>query len=666
MDISKFKQKFLGEAAELLDKLEKALFELEKAPDNKDSINDVFRVMHTLKGVAGMFGFDAVAEITHELEYIYDLLREGKFKVDSLIIDLTLNTGDHIRCLLDDNKCCTAEVKENHKILLEAIKGVISNGSGKGIKQKMQLERKSKKESSKATYNILFFPSENLIKRSVNLVYVFHDLFELGEYKIDRPDTGSDHWSIFLVTDRKLDEIEEALMFVLDECKIKKIADFNIFNQAELVSREKEIEESFESIQKERESQPVVRQFNESQLLPTTDIKGASQGSSRISVDSVKLDRLMYLVSELITANSQLLLSTQENIYNPIKQYVEKIDNLSKQFRNNALDIRLVPVNDLVIRFQRLVRSLSKQLGKEVDLVTTGTETELDKNTIDKLSEPLMHIIRNSLDHGIETPEIRQSKGKPAIGVIRLSAYHSGNYIFLEIEDDGSGIDIEKIRLKAVERGIISSDEVLTEKKAYEIIFLPGFSTAQSLTEVSGRGVGMDVVRNRIAELRGTVEVTSQVDVGTRFTIKLQQSIAILDSMLVRTANMSCLVPVEDIEICIQLRSQFLEERAYTHTIPLGKDLIPYVSLREVFNLGTDYPEKIRAVVINKNTHRFAIVVDQIIGEHQAVVKSLGKVFAQNKYTSGMSILGDGNLALILDILQLVQYIDSIEYKKIS
>ncbi len=347
-------------------------------------------------------------------------------------------------------------------------------------------------------------------------------------------------------------------------------------------------------------------------------------------------------------------LAIQTNQLNKIIQAGEKIEKLSKFFRENALNIRLVPVKDMLVRFKRLVRDLSQHLGKKVDFKIQGEDTELDKSLIDALAEPLMHLIRNCLDHGLEVPTERLKKNKSETGVLKFVAYQAGNSINITISDDGMGIDPAIIKRKAIEKGFITSDKHLTTKEVYDLIFLPGFSTAQSLTEVSGRGVGMDVVRRRIQDIRGDVEIESEVGVGTTFTIQLQQTISIIDTLLIKSVNTYFLIPLSEIEVCDQKESAEIF-KSQSKFVEYNKDLVPYVHLRNEFHLELNNLLTQNIIYINKNENRFAIIADRIIGEYQAVIKPLQSVFMKHEFLCGASIMGDGNLALMLDTAKLIK-----------
>lgn len=685
MDLSKFIQKFVDEAYDIINNLEASMLDLEKNPTDNAIINEAFRAMHTLKGVSGMYDFKMITKITHELEHIYDLIREQQLKVNKDIINLTLSTCDHIRNLLIDHKQSDKNNILTHKKLMNRISAIMSENDNE---DKKPLTSTYFEQISKcATYNILFYPDESLIFRSVNLVKIFGELFEMGQYEVYKPGfiQENEWWSIFLATDKPYDDIEEALMFILDECKIIKISDGNILRK-KIDATKYKTQESLEDIIIPAENKSEASDTKKPKLKPelknntdenelgeddkTTDILQSSKIqdkadalvstqsikkhlSKRISVDSDKLDTLMFLVSELVTANSQLNLSTKDEIFDTIRPYLEKIGSLSKQFRDNALEIRLVSLNELFARYNRMVRDISVKLGKDVEFITEGTDNELDKNTIDAIADPMMHLIRNCVDHGIETPEIRKKKGKPALAKVKVSSFHSGNYAYLKIEDDGAGINAARVKEKAIDKGLIAPDVNLTQQEIFDLIFLPGFSTAKQVSDVSGRGVGLDVVKKQISEIGGDIEIESEKDRGTTFTIKLSQSIAIIETMLVRTGNSYFMVPINDVEICVHVHQEQLNYHKNRPSIELDSRLIPYISLRETFNLNGTHQEKQKAVVLNNENKSLAIIIDDIIGEHQAVLKSMGKKLTKNRLLTAGSLLADGNIAYQIDVKEL-------------
>lgn len=647
MDILQFRQKFIEEAEDLLTQLDNDLIVLEKDPEDASKIDQVFRVMHTLKGSSGMFGYDRITEVTHELESLYDRIREGSMGLTQALLDLTFSVSDHVRNLLTDYDFVDKRNVDNQGLLLQNISFFLQN---KGIDQAAHYaRRKIESTSDIVTWHILFNPDESIIKRCINLSITFHDLFSLGQYRIHPPneEQGSVYWNIFLITDKGHDDIEDALIFVMDYCKVQKIANFNIFNEDDLEKRDRELQDDVALDEEE-----IL--LNETQLIASpkrvrTDVEmNATNSTRRIYVESAKLDNLMYLVSELVTAKSELLLSLNVNEKQKIQESAEKIDKLSKLFSDNALSIRLVSLQEMLGRFRRLIRDLSKTLGKRVEFITHGEETELDKNIIDVIAEPILHLIRNCIDHGVEMPDVRQEKGKGDTGTIKFSAYKSGNYVFIQISDDGNGIDPNIILRKAIEKGFVDEGVHLTNKEILDLIFLPGFSTAGVVSEVSGRGVGMDIVMRRIREIRGEITIDSEVGKGTSFNIKLQQTISIIETLLVTSHGIKYAIPMEDVEICgMELHVNILNRQS--NLLEFNKELIPYVSLRCHLSGVTDAPDKEKLVIIKKQDRRYAIVADQIIGEFQAVVKPLGRTFSDLQYLSGASIYGDGSIVLLLD-----------------
>jgi len=655
MDLNQFKKDFISEAEALLTNLDNLLLELEKEPGSKHHVNEVFRVMHTIKGASGMYGFEKVVEITHELESLYDLIREDKLKVNKELIELTFLTADHIRSLLADENVQDSKNLEQHSVILKYVEqvkkqidgyeeAVSSKYAGESV-QNIQL-------SGSATWNILFYPNDQIIKRAINLIYTFHDLFQLGDYKIEHQPFGAKnkkYWSIFLFTEKPYDEIESALLFVMEYCKIVRVADFNIFEQAGFENRELMLKESENS---EQSAEQITQQVlpNMSQYKEKNTSYNPKNITTHINVDATKLDSLMYLVSELVTTKSELILALQKQNYEKATDAAEKIEKLTKGFSENAMNIRLVSLKEMLSKFKRHIRDLASQLDKKIDFVISGEDTELDKNIVDSIAEPIMHIIRNCIDHGIEIPAKRTERNKPEIGTLSFEAKNVGNYVYITIGDDGNGIDTDYIYKKAVEKGFVPAGIELSQNEILKLIFLPGFSTAQNLSNVSGRGVGMDIVLSKMRETRGEIMVDSIKGEGTTFTLKLQQTISIVETLLVTANNQTFAIPLEDIEVC-ELTSF---ENTYSQRSGLviyNKELIPSLHIRKQLCAAAalDLNQTERIVIVNKQNRRFALIVDNIIGEFQAVVKPIGKAFTDVKFLSGASLLGDGSIALLLD-----------------
>ncbi len=708
----KFKVKFIDEAFVLLNDIEKGLLNLENNPLDTDIIPEIFRVMHTLKGVSSMYGFDHIAVLTHKLESIYEYIRDQNVKLSSFMVDTTLKAIDHIKNLLDDDTLSKQTNKEAHTELLEDIT-LISKSFSQPITEPPKTVDISKfqlKNSNNRSYYIMLLPNESFIEKGINIVDIFRQLSKLGEFQIIKHQfagfpghetTPENAWGVYLSTKVEIVEIQNIFTLIADNVKIIKVSNQNIFNQEEILDNGKKDEnEFFEDLlndddgsfgffsnddeEKEQieeglsqkqndnqntENQAIDLEINENIEIAKTlievkkhhapNINIQNQISTRISVDSAKLDQLMYLVSELITTNAQLTMANRTKDMLILDKVTEKVEKLSKLFRENAINLRLVPVDDVVIRFQRLIRDLSHSLGKDIQFVTQGADTELDKSIIDQLVEPLMHLIRNCIDHGIEAPELRLISGKSKTGTIKFSAFYSGTYVYIKIEDDGKGIDTEKILKKAIEKGFVSPDAKLTKKEILSLIFLPGFSTAESLTQVSGRGVGMDVVRRKISDLHGDVNVESELGHGTSFTIKLQQTISIIDGLLIKADETYFMLPLSEVEICDERKHSEIFQNL-NQLIDFDNDLVPFIHLRSQFALDSQCPKIEKIVIVNKNDHRIAIIADAIIGEQQSVIKPMGKIFKNQDFILGASIMGDGNLALMLDTQKLADLI----YKK--
>ncbi|MCG8697793.1 MAG: chemotaxis protein CheA, partial [Bacteroidales bacterium] len=383
--------------------------------------------------------------------------------------------------------------------------------------------------------------------------------------------------------------------------------------------------------------------------------------SIRVSTD--KLDQLVNNIGELVIINSQLSFVAEDINHFLIKKLIANIDKLSKNLRDNALDLRLIPISTISLKFKRLVRDLCTKLNKKVDFVTVGGDTQLDSNIIKAIESPLMHIIRNSLDHGVETPEERIQKGKEEKGIIRLIAFYSGANVFIQVQDDGKGINKDYIRQKAIEKGLINPTDKLTDKELYDLIFVPGFSTAQNLTDVSGRGVGMDVVKRNIHELRGMIEIDSEIDLGTSVSLKVPLSLSIIDTLLVEIDDESFLVPINTIESCHKVMHADLIS-SNNQQYKYQNQLLPYVYLRSFFDFGTNPPEKENMVILSANDRKYGLVVDKVIGEFQAVVKPLGVLHKKQQFLTGASVLGNGNLALIIDTNKIAEHIKETELKR--
>lgn len=637
IDFTEFKDKYIQDAALLLDSLESDLLMLGKNLADKSLADNIYRYLHTLKGSGGMYGFDKIVEITHQLEHIYKLIQEQEIVLNQAIIQLSISTGDHIRNLLSDTDLVQKTNIENQKNIISRIAEIL---------EEHQISPDSAHHTNSTTpdtnsslFEVHFFPDENISKRNLNLINVMRDIFMLSECNISlQQNEKGEYWCIKFLKPCTREQVEDALFFIVDDCEIIDIQASG--NSKEITTKQEELHAIAE-----------MPKAGESLIINTHE---AASKSNRLQVDISRLNTLSFLVSELVTSKSALFTGIHERNMEIISQSAERIDKISRQFHANVLTLRLVPLKDLTLKFKRLIHDLSIKLNKKVDFITQGEETELDKGIIDEISLPIMHIIRNCIDHGLDTPEMRQLQGKTETGIIKLFAYKSGNFVFIQISDDGKGIDTRKILSKAIEKGLIAPDSKPTEKEIFNMIFLPGLSTAEELSEISGRGIGMDIVKRKIQDLRGEIYVDSEKDLGSIFTIKLQQNISIIDTMLIQCGNSKFAIPVEDIEnFEVGHRIDFWVNASAT--FQYKNEILPVVNLKKFLNIEESDNLKTKLIIVNKYSKRFGLVVDRIIGEHQAVVKPLRKSFRHLSYYTGASTLGDGTLAFLLDVNKIGQ-----------
>lgn len=660
-----FRKKFIEEATEHIQDLEQALLELEHNPGNKPLIERVFRAMHSLKGSGAMFGFEKVSEFTHHLETIYDLVRNDEMVIDAELLTLTLKSVDHLARLLNEENESPEELLEKHTDLIKQIEEFIEKGREASNQYP---SREKKEEKVLQTYFVIFQPNEDIMKNGTNPLFLIDELHSLGKciaspvfYKIPLPeefdrDKCYVSWQIFLATDVDINSITDVFIFVEDECvlEVNQIHEGNLLENEEFLGKISE----FQRHQKEITvteikdivlgiSQPEVKQSVKTNEERTV-ITPKEQTISSIRVSSDKLDQLMNLVSELVTTQARLSLYAEQDGKPELLNIAENVQKLSRQLRDNAFSIVLIPIENMLTRFQRLVRDLSKELKKEVIFEAEGIDTELDKTIIENLTDPLMHILRNSLDHGIELPDIRMKLGKPRVGKILLKAFYSGANVIIQIYDDGAGIDPNFIRTKAVNKGIINSEAQLSKREILDLVFIPGFSTASKVTDVSGRGVGMDVVKRKIADIRGEVDLESEVGAGTTLTIKLPLTLSIIDGLLVKIAEVFYVIPLSVIDKIYAVEHKKLM-KSFNNMVILDGEQVPFFHLRNEFSIPESTAEYEEVIVVRYEDKRVGIAVDSVIGEYQAVLKPLGKHYKRQEIISGATILGDGTIALVLD-----------------
>ena len=692
--MDKGKEVFREEAKELLAELETSLLELEDDAANNDLISRVFRAMHTIKGSGSMFGYEAVARFTHEIESAFDQVRSGKVVMTKELVSVTLDARDLIKSMLESPDEGTGPEHSARAAAIHAQLREIMPGAGQQAKKDPETAVSEASASGEAvTYRVFFKPDRNVFKAGNNPAALVDELAALGECTIIAntdgippmkdmdPELCYTAWNITLTTDRGRDAIQDVFIFVQNDAEIK----IDALGTAEEAGQKK-----FGEILVERGATTMAaidaalnKQKRLGDLLTETGVVNASaveaalaeqqhlkevvakkqteDSAMSVRVAADKLDRLVDLVGELVTVQARFSQAAGMTIHRqtPFRAISEEVERLTSELRDNAMSIRMMPIGSTFSKFKRLVRDLTRELGKEIEMTTDGAETELDKTVIEKLNDPLIHLIRNSIDHGVEMPADREAAGKPKGGVVHLSAKHSGAQVLITVEDDGAGLDPERIRAKAIEKGLIQPDAVLSEKEIFALILLPGFSTAKLVTSVSGRGVGMDVVKRSIDSLRGTIEIKSEKGIGSAITLHLPLTLAIIEGLMVKISNDHFIIPLSHVEGCVELSRKDVQNAHGRDLANVRGQIVPYIRLRERFSFNSERPDLEQIVITKSGDYRVGLVVDTVIGNHQTVIKPLGSFYKHVEGLSGATILGDGSVALILDVARLVQMVEN-------
>ena len=749
---------FREEAYDLLGELETTLLELEGSPHDLDLVNRVFRALHTIKGSGAMFGFDDIANFTHDLENVFDKVRNEQLDVSKELITVSFTSRDHILGMLNGPDEHGNGTPEKGAAILIQIHGLLEPpktapepeqlGTVLEPVQIPVVEDAAHTEAytdqpliaDEVCYRLLISPRMRAVGKELHLEQLFDELRGLGPcvVRLDHralpelgdlaPQTLYLNWEVDLTTSIGEESIRDLFLFTdVDlDVDIQVIApgapssiptpvlqdiervvaagndgapDNASDNAPGLVSGkgapQRQMPQGVDEANGDEtprlgeilvqngaikpddlqralgQQKPIGKILTESGLVSEEQVEQAinRQQQSReataskqqkevgtsLRVAADKLDLLVDLVGELVIVQAQISQVVTERSDPILTMLSEQLERLSSDLRDSTLGIRMLPIGSTFSKFRRLVRDLSSELGKEIELVTRGEETELDKTVLERLGDPLVHLIRNSIDHGIDSPEERRAAGKRPEGQILLEAVHSGSEVLIRITDDGKGMDSNAIRRKAVEKGLISEDTDLSEQEALKLIFLPGFSTAAKVTNISGRGVGMDVVHRAIDSLRGAIEIKSAPGQGTTITIRLPLTLAIIEGLQVEVADGFYVIPLSLVEECVELHSKDVDPTRKQQIIHLRGELVPYIHLRRWFEMDGEPPEIEQIVITGVEGKRIGIVVDRVIGEHQTVIKSLGRVYRDVEGISGATIKGDGTLALILDVPRLVR-----------
>lgn len=633
---------FRIEAGELLEQVEQGLLDLGHRLDDMNLVNAVFRGLHTLKGSGAMFGFDALAAFTHHCESAFDRVRKGDVRATPDLVSVILSAADHMRALVDGDAPAA-----HGQAILDRLATAVDAAAGISAPVAAPAPRKQ-------GWILSFRLPPDAMANGTSPLALLDELRELGEATIvatfDKlpalDDLNPGHcfvgWDCTLIGDISREAIEDVFLFVMDDM------DITIAPLA--------VEEAGEAdVAAAPEQAPVVvdAPVAANDITPRAASANRAQGE-HVRVPAERLDELMDRVGELVIAQSRLSQLAGHGHDLSLRSVSEEIERLAGEMRDTMMILRMVPVSTLFGRFRRLIHDLANETGKAIELVTEGETTEVDKTVIERLFDPLVHIIRNSCDHGLEKAEDRIAAGKSANGVIRLSAHQAGGEVLITITDDGRGIDVERVRAKAEANGLIQPGQVVSEDELLGLIFHPGFSTAAQVTNLSGRGVGMDVVKRTIESLRGSIDVKSVSGQGSTITLRIPLTLAIIEGLLVRVGEGRYVIPLAAVEECLELSlEEDLRSRGRS-IITLRERLVPFLRLRDLFETGTKPDTYQKIVVVGTGAERVGLVVDQIVGNHQTVIKAMSPLHRNVAAFAGATILGDGSVALILDIAQLI------------
>lgn len=709
---------FIQESREQLAEMEAGLLRLEQNPDDHDNINGIFRAAHTIKGGSGVIECHFIEAFTHRVENLLDALRNNELAVSPPLATLLLECCDHMVSLIDvlaaEGEAPDADLGAKGDALTERLKGFL-DGIGQPAEASANSElavQDSTVEVESSGGGIVLTDSwhisvrfgENVLRGGMDPLSFIRYLASLGEIlgiqtitdampvaaEMD-PESCYIGFEIQLQTRSSKADIERVFDFVREDCDLRilppnsKLSEYikhiqelpeDTMRLGEILVRcgaltqaevDQGLSEQKSSVEHAQPGDPtsasqlgqilVDHKVVHKEIVDAAVVKQAQVNDKKakdarlVRVQADKLDQLIDLVGELVIAGASANLLAQKSKQVDLVEATSVLSRLVENIRDSALQLRMVQIGDTFTRFNRVVRDVSKELGKEIDLVISGAETELDKTVVEKIGDPLMHLVRNSLDHGIEPTALRLERGKPACGRVALNAYHDSGSIVIEISDDGGGLNKEKITAKALERGIIQAGETLSETEIVNLIFEPGFSTVDKVSNLSGRGVGMDVVRRNIQALRGAVDVASIEGKGTTFTIRLPLTLAIIDGFLVGVDKAAYVIPLDTVVECIELKN-LPSDRNFMN---LRGEALPFIRLRELFEIPGDAPPRESIVVVQFAGQRAGIVVDQLMGEFQTVIKPLGAMFRHLRGIGGSTILGSGEVALILDVAALVQ-----------
>ncbi|MBV6751540.1 chemotaxis protein CheA [Pseudomonas chlororaphis] len=713
INLDQAQQTFIVEARELLQDMESSLLHLESEPDDNDAIGAIFRAAHTIKGSAGLFGLSPIVGFTHIVEDVLDRLREGAIQVDGELIALLLKSADHMLELVEvvagAGEAMSDIALEREAALRQGLQNYQAVRATSVVPALLDIPVAQpvpgQDSVSSGHWHISLRFGADVFRNGMDPLSFLRYLNTLGEIVhivtladtlpvLEQFDAESCHlgFEIDLDSDASRETIAEAFDFVRDDCQIHILAPHSRMEEylrliaalpeeparlGEILTRcgaltAKELEDGLRAQREQAESagtpaMPLGEILIEQRVVESAVVQSAleKQGRQRepqapvvearfVRVNADKLDELINLVGELVIASAGANLLARSSSNGPLQESTSVVSGLVEEILDGALHLRMIPIGDTFNRFRRVVRDVSQELGKDIELLISGADTELDKTVVEKIGDPLMHLLRNAMDHGIESPSVREAAGKPAKGRLQLNAFHDSGSIVLEIADDGAGLNRDRILQKAVERGLVPAGANLTDQEIYNLIFEAGFSTAEAVTNLSGRGVGMDVVKRNITLLRGTVDLDSQPGQGTIIRIRLPLTLAIINGFLVGIGQIHYVVPLEMVQECIELDARQRQDMSGNNYLDLRGEVLPLVRLRDHFGHEGHSVRRENVVVVRCAEQKAGLVVDDLLGEFQTVIKPLGKLFNALRGISGSTILGSGEVALILDVPSLL------------
>lgn len=689
MDVSQYLEIFIDETKEHLQSLNDHILVLEHEPENVDTINEIFRAAHSLKGMAGTMGYKRMQRLTHDMENVFSEIRNGKMKVSAKLVDVLFKGLDALEQYLDVIVNTGDEGTEDNEDIINSLNDILNEGTGaaapaptpapapaataaavasaaeNGVKAVTLAEHEKSAIAQALTenqqaYRVSVYIQESCILKAARAFLVFKALEELGTVIHSEPqvqEIEDEHFdfdfTVVLLSKETAEAVKKKVENV-SEIKVACVAPIT----AEEVSAPKQ-EEKTEVKVEQKEEAPEAAVAAKAAPAPAAQAKTTSKPvvNRSVRVDIDKLDDLMNLVSELIIAKNGLVSINTSDVTglreSGFNEQIEYLERITTNLHQSVMKTRMVPIESVVSRFPRMIRDISKKLDKKMELYMSGEETELDRTVIDEIGDPLMHMLRNAADHGLESNEERIRAGKPEVGSIFLNAYQDGNNVVIEVRDDGKGIDVEKVKKKALEKGTITPDQaaVMTEKEAIDLLFRPSFSTAEKVSDLSGRGVGLDVVKSKIEALGGDVEAKTVLGSGTTFIVRLPLTLAIIQALMVELGEEKYAIPlgnIQTIEDVLPSDIKFVQTKEVIH---LRGNVIPLIRLRNVLDVPEDgkTTEHLTVVIVAKGERLAGLVVDNLIGQQEIVIKSIGKYINNNKMIGGATILGDGEVALILD-----------------